>query len=184
MSRQKDLESHIFRLVHLARSAHLKRVLTDINAKPTLNFWRLILGSHLDISVLEWCKVFGSNAEKTHWKNVVPTAEHNRFRNELLTTIQMTQEEWTSYWESMKKYRDRQVAHYEELPLGSAYPVLDSALSSSYFYYKYLIAELRKLGETRFPDDLEEYCIRFSLQTSEIAKQAVAATTDIQEQVW
>ena len=184
MSRQDDLITHLFRLVHLARSAHLKRVLTDIDPDPALNFWRLILGNHLDIAVLEWCKVFGSNAEATHWKNIVPVTEHDSFRTELLSAIKMSQQEWENYWESMKQYRDRQVAHYEELPPGATYPVLDRALSSSYFYYKYLISELRELGEKRFPDDLEEYCTRFSQQTSEIAKQAVTATSKIQEQVW
>lgn len=84
----------------------------------------------------------------------------------------------------MKQYRDRQVAHYEELPPDAEYPVLDYALSSSYYYYKYLIGGLRALGEDRFPNDLEEYCTRFAQQAKKIAEQAIAATSDIQEQVW
>jgi hypothetical protein len=32
---------------------------------PSLNFWRLIYGNLLDVAVLEWCKVFGSDAEPT-----------------------------------------------------------------------------------------------------------------------
>lgn len=184
MSRKDDLITHLFRLVHLARNAHLKRVLTDIDPNPDLNFWRLILGSHLDISVLEWCKVFSSNAEATHWKNVVPEAEQDSFRTNLLSSIDMLQSEWENYWKKMKQYRDRQVAHYEELPPDAKYPILDCALGSSYFYYKYLITELRMLGETQFPDDLEEYCASFSRQARKIAIKAIAATSDVSEQVW
>ena len=184
MGRKHDLITHLFRLVHLARSAHLKRVLTKIDPDPDLNFWRLILGNHLDISVLEWCKIFGSNSEATHWKNVVPEVEHDSFRTNLLNRINMSQVEWESYWKKMKQYRDRQVAHYGELPSDAKYPVLDSALDSSYFYYKYLIGELRTLGEAQYPDDLEEYCASFSLQTKKIATKAIGATTDISEQVW
>jgi len=158
-------------------------VLTDVDPDPGLNFWRLILGNQLDVSVLEWCKIFGSNAEATHWKNIVPEAEHDNFRKELLGAIGLSDDEWVKYWESMKQYRDRQVAHYQELPPDAKYPILDHALASSYFYYRYLIAELRSLDENRYPDDLEEYCVRFSEQTVEIANQAIAATSDIQEKV-
>jgi len=70
------------------------------------------------------------------------------------------------------------------LPPNVTYPDLDHALGSSYYYYTYLLAELRTLGEKRFPDDLEEYCDRFSQQIEEVAELAVAATSDIPEQVF
>lgn len=184
MSYRKNLITHLFRLVHLARSAHLKRVLTEIDPDPDLNFWRLILGINLDIAVLEWCKVFGSNAENTHWKKIVPEDEHDNFRDLLLQNIGMSKEEWLSYWDSMKKYRDRQVAHYGELPADATYPVLDHAIDSSYFYYKYLITKFRALGETKYPDDLEVYCTHFSKQIRKIAIQAIASTSDISEEVF
>ena len=184
MSRRDDLITHLFRLVHLARSVHLKSILTDIDPDPELNFWRLILGNHLDVSVLEWCKIFGSNAEPTHWKNIVPVDDHDLFRDELLSTLGVSGEEWANYWESMKEYRDRQVAHYEELHPDSKYPVLENALYSSYYYYKYLIAELRALGENGYPDDLEEYCASFAQQTKNVAERAIAATSSIREHVW
>jgi len=162
----------------------MKRVLTSLEPDPALNFWRLILGNQLDVSVLEWCKVFGSNAEATHWKNIVPETEHSQFRDNLLIELGISGEEWAKYWDSMKQYRDRQVAHYKEMSPDSKYPVLDHALNSSYYYYKYLIAELRAIGEKRFPDDLEEYCTRFTQQTKQVAEKAFAATSNIHEQVW
>ena len=184
MSRRKDLQVHLFRLVHLARSAHLKRALSKLDPDPALNFWRVILGNHLDISFLEWCKIFGSDTEATHWKHIVPAAEHERFRQDLLAAIGLTADEWAAYWSTMTDYRNKQVAHYEELPLGSNYPALDHALSSSYYYYQYLIAELRVLGETKYPNDLEVYSGNFAKQARQIAECALKATADVEESVW
>jgi hypothetical protein len=44
-----------------------------------LNFWRLIYGNLMDMAVIEWCKLFGSDSEEhqpAHWKNIIPEAEH------------------------------------------------------------------------------------------------------------
>jgi len=162
----------------------MKRVLEAADPNPELNFWRLIHGNQLDVSVLEWCKVFGSDSETTHWKNIVPSIEHDQFRTELLQYLGKSRGEFDQYWKSMKQYRDRQVAHYEELPPGTNYPILDSAITSAYFYYKYLITELRVLGNNNYPDDLEEYCSRFIQQTNEITEKLIAATLGRQEKVW
>ncbi|RFC40682.1 MAG: hypothetical protein DID89_2727546633 [Candidatus Nitrotoga sp. CP45] len=183
MSHLEILTTHLFRLVHFARSVEMKRALTAIEPEPTLNFWRLIHGNQLDIAVLEWCKVFGSDGEGTHWKNIVRIAEHNQFRQDLLVWLGITADEWGAYWKEMKGYRDNLVAHHIEMNRVSNYPVLDNALKSSFFYYKYLIKELRLLGETEYPDDLETYCAAFQKQAREIASQALASTAAMKEDV-
>lgn len=184
MSRHEELTSHLFRLVHLARSAEMKRVLTAVDPEPRLNFWRLILGNQLDIAVLEWCKVFGSDGEATHWKKVVPADNHDQFRTDLLGALGVTADAWTDYWNQMKGYRDNLVAHHIELNRVPNYPILDLALKSSFFYYKYLINELRLLGETRYPDDLQTYCAAFQAQAREVATGAIAATAEMNERVY
>ena len=80
MTRREQLIDHVFRLIHLTRSVMMKRALTAVDANPHLNFWRLIQGNQLDIAVLEWCKVFGSENEATHWK------EMKRYRDNLQCT--------------------------------------------------------------------------------------------------
>lgn len=184
MTRRKELTAHLFRLVHLARSTEMKRALTDVDPKPHLNFWCLIHGNQLDVAVLEWCKLFGSDGEATHWKKIVPSASHDRFRDNLFAAVGITAKEWVAYWSEMKEYRDSLVAHHIELNKDSNYPVLDLALKSSFFYYDYLIKELRSLGETKYPDDLQTYCEAFGKQVREIAATAVASTTVIEEQVF
>lgn len=184
MSRRKELTAHLFRLVHLARSAEMKRALTAVEPEPGLNFWRLIHGNQLDSAVLEWCKVFGSDGEATHWKQVVPAADHDQFRSDLLASLEITVDVWAAYWNEMKSYRDNLIAHHIELNKVANYPVLDLALKSSFFYYNYLIKELRSLGETRYPGDLQSYCEAFEQQAREIARQAIASTAAMKERVY
>lgn len=184
MTRREELAKHLSRLVHLARSIVVKRVLTEIDPNPHLNFWRLIHGNQLDIAVLEWCKLFGSDGEAGHWKAIVPLADHSEFRYALLVAIKATDEEWFAYWKEMKAYRDSLVAHYIEFNTIPNYPRLDLALNSSLFYYRYLINELRSLGEMRYPDDLQVYCGSFEGQTRKVAATAVASTVSIDELVY
>lgn len=182
MARKDDLIAHVFRLVGMVRSAHLKRALAAIDPEPKLNFWRLIYGNLLDVAVLEWCKVFGTHAEPTHWKNVI--SDHDAFRKALLAALQIDEATWVAYWEEMKNYRDNLVAHHIQNGKVTHYPKLDLALESAYFYYAHLIKELRALGEARFPDDLKMYSQNFEAQATDIAKAALIATSKMPEKVY
>ena len=182
MATSQELVSHIMRLGIVVRSAHLKRVLTAIEPQPSLNFWCLIYGNLLDVAVLEWCKVFGSDAEPTHWKRVV--SDHVAFRRDLLTELAMDEQAWEEYWQEMKTYRDSLVAHHVDPNSLTRWPHLDAALRSCYFYYSYLIRELRNLGDNQYPDNLEEYCERFAAQAKEIAQAALASTARFKERVF
>ncbi|WP_372777938.1 hypothetical protein [Litorivivens sp.] len=82
----------------------MKSALTTIDEDPKLNFWRLIHGGFLDLAVLEWCKVFGSNAEPTHWKGVVE--DRVAFTEALLNSVGLNRDEWDSYWNHLKKKGD------------------------------------------------------------------------------
>jgi hypothetical protein len=181
MARKDDLIAHVYRLVGVARSAHLKRALAEVEPKPGLNFWRLIYGNLLDVAVLEWCKLFGTDAEPTHWKKVI--ADHDTFRSGLLAALKIQETVWTAYWEEMKYYRDNRVSHNVEDVDLERWPRLDLALESSYYYYARLIKELRDLGETKYPDDLREYGERFAAQAIAIAKTALSSTSGITEKV-
>ena len=81
----------------------------------------------------------------------------------------------------MKQYRDNLVAHHIELTRIGNYPQLGLALKSSFFYYAYLIGELRRLGEKRYPDNLQTYCEAFKNQTRQIITAATVSTAEIKE---
>ena len=181
MATKADLLAHLTRLGIIVRSAHVKRALTSVDPNPSLNFWRLIYGTLLDVAVLEWCKIFGADAEPTHWKRVV--SDHDAFRSQLLDSLHIAEVQWAAYREEMKAYRDGAVAHQTDDPQVSSYPHLELALESSYFYYSYVIRELRRLGEKRFPDDLRNYSTAFRAQSRKIAERAILATSAKSEEV-
>lgn len=178
MADQVQLIEVVNLLGSLTRSAHLKRVLSALDPDPALNFWRVMHGNLLDITVLEWCKLFGSDHEehqKTHWKNVV--ANQDAFRSELLGELGVDMKAWQAYWLEMKNYRDQHVAHRDFAKSDvTHFPKLDLALQSSAVYYRYVISELRKLGVARYPDDLRAYGEAFADQARTIAGKALEAT--------
>ncbi len=181
MAAKDTLIAHVLRLLDVVRSAQLKRSLTAIEAQPALNFWRMIYGNLLDVAVLEWCKIFGAHAEPTHWKNMV--TNHDSFRKGLLAALKVDEGTWVAYWEEMTNYRNELIAHHVENGNVDNYPELDLALESSYYYYEYLIKELRGLGESKYPDDLRAYAERFAVQATEIATKALSATAEMAEKV-
>jgi hypothetical protein len=186
MTSREQLKDHLDRCVHLVRSVLMKRAITAINPDPNLNFWRLILGNQMDIAVLEWCKLFGSNSEPTHWKQVVPADKHENFRKDLIAHAGTTREGWSSYWEELKNYRDNVAAHFNRDSAGPSYPELEIAIKSGCFYYKYIIHELKALDDYSYlgyPDELETYCKDFEEQTKQIAQVAISATKSMEENV-
>lgn len=188
MSSPEQLTALVNVLGNVVRSIQLKRVLTETDSDPPLNFWRVLYGNLFDIAVLDWCKLFGSDDEarqQVHWKNVIAEAGHEEFRTGLLGHLGVEAAAWTEYWNHMKTYRDQHVAHldFKSRDLRH-YPKLSLALESSYFYYGAVIAELRKQGVKRYPDDLREYSEAFADQARAIAGKAIAATKEIEEKVY
>lgn len=185
MATHEQLTSALQVLANLVRCVALKRALTAADPEPALNFWRVMHGNLLDVAVLEWCKLFGSDDEEhqqVHWKNVF--ADQAIFRTGLFAHIGVDQQIWRAYWEQMKNYRDQHVAHLDFNHRDvSHYPDLGLAISSAVYYYSQLIPELRAFGDARFPEDLAGYYEAFQVQATEIAQIAAASTKDFPERV-
>lgn len=185
MATQEHLTAALQVLVNMVRNIALKRALAADDPDPALNFWRVLHGNLLDLAVLDWCKLFGSDDEdhqQIHWKNTF--ADEPAFRAGLLEHVQLDQGAWREYWQSMKNYRDQHVAHLDFHRRNvTHYPDLEAALLSAFYYYSRLIAELRLLGEARFPDDLDTYYQAFLEQAGEIASAATASTSGYTERV-
>ncbi len=190
-NKRKTMNHAILVLAAVIRNIHLKRVLHEVDSQPRLNFWCLIYGNLLDMAVIEWCKLFGSDHEEhqpVHWKNIFPEAEHNTFRQGLLHDLKITHEEWLSYWEEVKGYRDNHAAHFNVDWLRHEnerrYPRLELALQAAYYYYGKLISKLEANdAQHRYPKDIKEYSDRFVTQARKAARKAIAATADMVERV-
>lgn len=185
MATQEKLLGALQVVVNLTRCIALKRALTEVEPDPALNFWRVMHGNLLDMAVLEWCKLFGSDDEdhqQVHWKNLF--ANEDEFRAGLLARVGMDKRAWAAYWTQMRAYRDQHVAHLDfDKRDVTSYPDLGPAQSSCAYYYSRLIQELRGLGEERFPSDLGDYYEAFLAQSVEVAHAAVASTASFEERV-
>ena len=169
-------------LVQIVRCIQIKKILHELDPDPKLNFWRLIQGGFLDLPTLDWCKIFGSNAEPTHWKEIAQ--DQDNFREEMLNYLEISATDWVEYWNHMKNYRDELVAHYEMNSDVSSYPTLDIALKSSYFYYDYL-ANMLNEGILEEPMEvLENYSKRFYSSAKKVACLALEATSELKEVVY
>jgi hypothetical protein len=169
----------------LIRNILLKRALHVAEPTPRLNFWRIQYGNLMDMAVIEWCKLFGSDDEERqpiHWKNMVN--DQDTFRSALLAALGMSRRDWNTYWEEMKRYRDFNVAHHDarriEIP---HYPVLETALNSAFFYFEYVQNEMEKLGKALQPPNIRAHASEFEAKCLEVARIALRSTKGISETV-
>jgi len=184
--RKRSLLSAVEILASLVRTIYLRRTLHDVSPAPTLVMWRVIYGNLTDMAVLEWCKLFGSDDEShqpVHWKNIASAPKH--FRDDLLSRLGIDESKWRSYWNEMKRYRDRVVAHHDQRRIEiKTYPTFDLALKSAYFYYDFVVSELHKNGVDQQPKHLASYGREFAAQCHTIAKAAIEATNPYKEKVF
>jgi hypothetical protein len=143
----------------------------------------LIYGNQLDVPVLEWCKLFGSDdAEKqlTHWKNVA--TDKDAFKAGLLTALGIDGATFDAYWQEMKKYRDTNVAHHDPRREHIRfYPKLDLALDSACYYFDYVRDELLTFRIDQQPNDIRKYSHDFEENCVEVATVAIKATAHLHE---
>ena len=114
-------------------------------------FWTLTSDAHLLHATINWCMVFGSHSNPTHWKRLsrTKTPIHDQlFRDGLVTALGISGVDWQKYWTSMKDFRDKFAAH-RELEFGKPVPNFDMALKVAFYYDQWV----RKLI---FPDTIEE----------------------------
>jgi hypothetical protein len=184
--RKQRLLSVVEILASVVRTIHLRRSFHTVSPAPALVMWRVIYGNLTDMAVLEWCKLFGSDDEQNqpvHWKNIASDPE--QFRKDLFSRLRIYQSKWRSYWTEMKRYRDQVVAHHDQRRIEiKNYPTFDLALESAYFYYDYVVSELRKNGIDQQPKDLRAYGADFAAQCRDIAAAAIDATKSFDERLY
>lgn len=102
----------------------------------TDQFWVTANGNFLDHCVLEWCKLFGDQRSKHHWRKVV--TDQNRFFAGLLTTLALTEAQFEVYTNEMRTYRDKFVAHLD-LDEVMQFPRLRLARKSVAYLHDYVL---------------------------------------------
>ncbi len=155
MDREKRLRRVGLLCCHFARNcAYYKAGWNGKKTKATNEFWVTVQSNFIDISVLEWLKLFGDHNDKHHWKKV--TEEPDSFKEEMLKHEAITEDDLISCRKSFKTYRDKFLAHLDSEEKMQI-PELDIALSVVKYYYSYVAKELGASGLLNLPQDLEAY---------------------------
>lgn len=106
-------------------------------------FWRSINANFIDVAVLEWCKLYGDLNAKHHWTKCV--ADQDDFIAGLINETGLTMPEFEAYRIEIRTYRDKFVAHLDELN-EMQIPNIQPALESVRYLYKYLLDKEDDVG--------------------------------------
>lgn len=182
MERAELVDTHIKLVWGFVRAALLKGVLHAALPATRLDFWRMMMGGSLDLAVIDWCKVFGSREEETHWTKLIPDADHAAFREGLHRAIGMTEQQWSKYHDQVKGYRDEFAAHQDIDPDTKNFPKLDTALEVAFYYYEtYLYPEWAKHDRALpYPSDMRKYAEHYRVELAKAASLATEATKSLE----
>jgi hypothetical protein len=108
------------------------------------NFWRATNGNFIDMSVLEWCKLFADPKGKHHWSKIV--SDPVGFKRELLNHLGIDEAALQKEIEAMRKYRDKFLAHLDSDPVMNI-PALNVAKKAVWFYHAYVVQHEAQPGD-------------------------------------
>ena len=180
--REKLLRRVGLKCADFARQLSYHRALHEFKEARKLNFWIYMYNNSIDLAVLDWFHLFGYHKDDLHWKKII--SDVDGFREKLLSFLGLTQDEWEEYRETIKTYRDKDVAHIEVRPVSNV-PEMVVALNATHFYYTAVITELKSFSNyDNWPDDLIQYHKNSLNQSKSIAENACNATVDFIEKVY
>ena len=180
--REKLLRRVGFKCADFARQLSYHRALHGFKESRKLNFWIYMYNNAIDLAVLDWFHLFGYHNDDLHWKKVV--SDIDDFRRILLASLGLRQNEWEDYRETIKTYRDKDVAHIEVRPVSNV-PQMSVALQAANIYYQVVITELKNFSDyTKWPADLVQYHEDSLRQSTAIAENACKATANHIEEVY
>jgi hypothetical protein len=149
---------------------------------PQGTFWNVALGNFIDIAILDWCILFGSDHkdhQKHHWKRILPLADHENFKNEIDYILEQNNKKWDDHWKEITNYRNRFVAHLDDND-DTPFPVPDMGvphviLLSYYFRLQRLAPQV--FENPNIPCDLGNYFVEKVNEAKSEIHMHIAAKT-------
>lgn len=111
--------------------SYFDSIAESFNKKTPNHIWFIhTVNAYYDLAVSHWCKVFGSHSEPTHYYNLIETqslvikllevgieaADTEHLKGFLLNGCNLKAEEYDTYHQLTKEYRDRNLVHREHSP--------------------------------------------------------------------
>jgi hypothetical protein len=139
------------------------RILSDHH--PEAAFLRRAINNFLDVAVLDWCKLFGSQrSEKHHWRRVVSDAA--RFERALFRELGTNAAAFEELVGKILYYRNRFLAHLDD-DLLMDIPELDPARKAVVFYHRHIIEHEARPGELAGLPNADAFARGFAQCTDE-----------------
>lgn len=154
-------------------------MIMGIALEPKQTFWVMTVNVLVDTATVEWCKVFGSWKEDTHWTRVLPKECHDAVRAGILESVGLSWKEWEEYREHIQSYRDQMVAHHDLGATVVTYPNYDNAILAANFMFDQLrgVADPDSLGG--IPTSLERWSQTVSGNMRVIVRKAFEASATL-----
>ena len=137
----------LFLIQGLLHRCVMFEAVNDINTN--LNFFRVYKGCLMDTICIDWCKVFGSDGNSSHWKHAIPPTNTESFRDTLKTALDDNDCDCLSkVWDTTKSYRDTAAAHldHDEIKRAQKYPMIKPLRVTAEVLYKELYDQLEAVG--------------------------------------
>ena len=125
----------------ILRNIAMKRALSaDNQISNHLNFFRVYDNCLFDVTVVAWCKVFGSRRESTHWRKVFQGDLSNL--EPKIWAAGGGEEKYEQLSREIRAYRDKIVAHYDEKDRPEHHPYLDPLRDTAIVVYTHVYSAL------------------------------------------
>ena len=132
------------------------RALMKVIGENDRGFWRLASSNSYDLTIIEWCKIFGSYSENTHWTKIFH--DENDFRDCIYRSVQMTKDQWDAYHHDLTDYRNKWIGHFNSEFKPDSHPDIEPAFKSILTCYNYLLKKMTEYNiEHNLPDSLIQY---------------------------
>jgi len=173
-------------LLAVLRCVSMKRALSA-SSHDTLNFYKLYDGCLMDITVISWCKLFGSDRESLHWTKLIAALGIQDRDLFLVQLDEAAGDKFESLSESSRNYRDTYAAHHDldTDKRTKQYPVLEPLRATAHLLYS-AVWDFLNNGNAAYrlpmPDVLTGNSLRkIELGWSEIAKASRRGTHGLTE---
>jgi hypothetical protein len=154
-------------------------MMEEIAIEPKQTFWIMSINLLGDRAAIEWCKIFGSWNEDTHWTRTIPKARHDEIRDGLFNATSLNQEKWEAYRNNIIGYRDQMVVHHDLDTTVAKYPHYDSGLAAAFFMFD----QLRNIADPSLrggiPNSLDRWSRTVTKNMNSIVKKSFEASATL-----
>jgi hypothetical protein len=154
LTRRERLRRVVLLCCHFTRNLAYYRAGIGLLTKASPQFWLTANTNFIDTAVMEWCKLLGDEKANHFWANVVSDA--SSFETDMLDHVGLTADEHAAYINEMRTYRDKFLAHLDDLP-DMDIPTLDEAKATVEFYCRYIVSQEAAYDLAGLPVDLVDY---------------------------